>query len=160
MSYIYPPTCLCLRGILASLWRKYPRRRKTVHVVFKYLSRSLQGVKAGRFTPSPFPADPWMFYLKTTRPLFSSSVFTPCSNYTVCVCVWGGGVMRVQYIHKVHIYVEYHSVLVFHLGLGTLPPPSLARECAPPPGTKGGRAHSPAGEGLGSPNSDYWKKKA
>jgi hypothetical protein len=29
------------------------------------------------------------------------------------------------------------------------PTPSLASECAPPPGTKGGGAHSPAGEGLG-----------
>ncbi len=29
------------------------------------------------------------------------------------------------------------------------PTPSLASECAPPPVTKGGRAHSPAGEGLG-----------
>ncbi len=29
------------------------------------------------------------------------------------------------------------------------PNPSLASECAPPPGTKGEGAHSPAGEGLG-----------
>ncbi len=29
------------------------------------------------------------------------------------------------------------------------PNPSLAIECAPPPGTKGEGAHSPAGEGLG-----------
>jgi hypothetical protein len=29
------------------------------------------------------------------------------------------------------------------------PTPSLASECAPPPGTKGEGAHSPAGEGLG-----------
>ncbi len=38
--------------------------------------------------------------------------------------------------------------------------PSLASECAPPPGTKGDGAHSPAGEGLGpgSPNSDDWRK--
>jgi hypothetical protein len=28
------------------------------------------------------------------------------------------------------------------------PTPSLASECAPPPGTKGWGAHSPAGEGL------------
>jgi hypothetical protein len=28
------------------------------------------------------------------------------------------------------------------------PTPSHAKECAPPPGTKGGEAHSAAGEGL------------
>jgi hypothetical protein len=35
------------------------------------------------------------------------------------------------------------------------PTPSLASECAPPPGTKGRGAHSPAG--WGSPNSDDWR---
>jgi hypothetical protein len=51
--------------------------------------------------------------------------------------------------HKVHIYKEYHSVCPL-VGIGTLPPtPSLASECAPPPGTKGGGAHTRAGEGLG-----------
>ncbi len=34
------------------------------------------------------------------------------------------------------------------------PNPSLASECAPPPGTKGEGAHSPEGEGFGGPNSD------
>jgi hypothetical protein len=29
------------------------------------------------------------------------------------------------------------------------PTPSLASECAPTPGAKGGGAHSPSGEGLG-----------
>jgi hypothetical protein len=39
------------------------------------------------------------------------------------------------------------------------PPPSLASECAPlPPSKGGGGAHSPAGEGWGSPNSDDWRK--
>ncbi len=40
------------------------------------------------------------------------------------------------------------------------PTPSLTSECAPPPGTRGGGgvAYSPAGEGLGSPNSDDWRK--
>jgi hypothetical protein len=38
------------------------------------------------------------------------------------------------------------------------PTPSLASESAPPPGTKGWGAHSPAGKGLGSPNSDDWRK--
>ncbi len=34
--------------------KKVSEEEKTIHVVFKYLSRSLQGVDAGRFTPSPF----------------------------------------------------------------------------------------------------------
>jgi hypothetical protein len=38
------------------------------------------------------------------------------------------------------------------------PTSSLASECAPPPGTKGGGAYSHAGEGLGSHNSDDWRK--
>ncbi len=42
--------------------------------------------------------------------------------------------------------------------LGLSHPPSLASECAPSPQAKGGRAHSPAGEGWGSPNSDDWRK--
>jgi hypothetical protein len=59
--------------------------------------------------------------------------------------------------HKVHIYTEYHSVCPL-VGIRTLPSPSLASECAPPPQPKGGRAHSPAGKGWGSPNSDDWRK--
>jgi hypothetical protein len=50
--------------------------------------------------------------------------------------------------HKVNIYKEYHSVCPL-VGTGTLPSPSFASECVPPPGTKGGGAHSPAGKGLG-----------
>jgi hypothetical protein len=38
------------------------------------------------------------------------------------------------------------------------PTPSLASECAPPPGTKGG-AHSPAGEGLGESQFRRLEKK-
>jgi hypothetical protein len=34
--------------------------------------------------------------------------------------------------------------------------PPVASECAPPP-RNGGRAHSPAGEGLGESNSDDWR---
>jgi hypothetical protein len=49
-------------------------------------------------------------------------------------------------------YIEYHSVSPL-VGIGTLPPPSLASECGPSPGNGGG-AHSLAGEGLGGPNSD------
>jgi hypothetical protein len=43
------------------------------------------------------------------------------------------------------------------VGIGTLPTP-LSPVCSPPPGS-GGRAHSPAGEGLEvSPNFDDWRK--
>jgi hypothetical protein len=39
------------------------------------------------------------------------------------------------------------------------PNPSLARPASVPlPPEPGGGARSPAGEGLGSPNSDDWKK--
>ncbi len=54
-------------------WSKYPRWRKTVHVVFKYLSRSLLsklvgagGVVPPLLTPPYFPAEQWIFHLKTT----------------------------------------------------------------------------------------------
>ena len=39
------------------------------------------------------------------------------------------------------------------------PTPFLASECAPPPGTKGGEAHSPAGEGLGKSQFPRLEKK-
>jgi hypothetical protein len=39
------------------------------------------------------------------------------------------------------------------------PTPSLASECAPTPGTKGGGAHSPAGEGLGETQFRRLEKK-
>jgi hypothetical protein len=56
--------------------------------------------------------------------------------------------------HKVHIYLEYQvSVLSSELGH---PTPSPASEYVPP-GTKE-RTHSPAGDGVGGPNSDDWKK--
>ena len=57
----------------------------------------------------------------------------------------------------VRIYKEHHSVCPL-VGIGTLPTPlSPASEPLPPePG--GGGAHSPAGEGLGSPKSDDWRK--
>jgi hypothetical protein len=38
------------------------------------------------------------------------------------------------------------------------PTPSLASECAPIPGTKRWGAHSPVQVGVGSPNSDDWRK--
>ncbi len=62
--------------------------------------------------------------------------------------------------HKVltYIYIEYHSVWPL-VGIGTLPPLSLASECAPPPGTKGGGAQSPAGGGLGESHLRRLEKK-
>jgi hypothetical protein len=39
------------------------------------------------------------------------------------------------------------------------PTPSFASECAPPPGTIGGRAHLPAGEGLGESQFRQLEKK-
>ncbi len=58
--------------------------------------------------------------------------------------------------HKVHIYLEYHSVCPL-VRFGT-PPPSLSRKrvCSAPR-TKGG-THSLTGEGVGGPNSDDWRK--
>ncbi len=45
------------------------------------------------------------------------------------------------------------------LGLPHPPLPQSSVASPPPPGTKGeGEAHSPAGEGVGSPNSDDWRK--
>jgi hypothetical protein len=49
--------------------------------------------------------------------------------------------------HKVHIYIEYHSVCPL-VGIGTLPPP-LSPASVPLPPKQGGGAHSPAGEGVG-----------
>ncbi len=55
---------------------------------------------------------------------------------------------------------EYHSVCPL-VGAGTLPVPlpSLASECAPPPQTKGGGTHSPAGEGVGESQFRRLEKK-
>ncbi len=39
------------------------------------------------------------------------------------------------------------------------PTPSLASECVPPPGTKGGRVHSRASEGLGESQFRRLEKK-
>jgi hypothetical protein len=49
--------------------------------------------------------------------------------------------------HKVHTYKEYHSVCPPRRNWDS-PNPSLASEFAPPPRTKGGGGHSPAGEGV------------
>ncbi len=48
-------------------------------------------------------------------------------------------------------YTEYHSVCPL-VGIGTLPPLSRRRVCPPLNHRMG--AHSPAGEGSGSPNAD------
>ncbi len=60
--------------------------------------------------------------------------------------------------HKVCIYKEYDSVCPL-VGIGTLQSP-LSPESVPlPPERGGGGAHSPGGEGWGSPNSDDLRKR-
>ncbi len=55
-------------------------------------------------------------------------------------------------------YLEYHSVCPL-VEIGTPPPLSRKRVCHPPPEPKGGGGtHAPAGEGMGGPNSDDWRK--
>jgi hypothetical protein len=54
--------------------------------------------------------------------------------------------MRQQ--HKVRIYQKYHMQCMSPRRNWDSPTPSLASECAPPPRTVCGGAHSPAGEGL------------
>ncbi len=63
------------------------------------------------------------------------------------------------YAHKVHTYKEYQQCMSPRRNWDS-PTSSLASECAPPPGSKGGggRPHSRAGEGWGSPNSNDWRK--
>jgi hypothetical protein len=53
-----------------------------------------------------------------------------------------------KFEHKVHVYLEYHSVRPL-VWIGTPPPPiqSPASECVP--WTNGRGTHSPAGEGVG-----------
>jgi hypothetical protein len=67
---------------------------------------------------------------------------------------------RKRFHHKVRIYKEYFSVCPL-IGIRTVQPLSRQRlsECAPPPKSGGEGAQSPAGEGLGSPNSDDCDKK-
>jgi hypothetical protein len=56
-----------------------------------------------------------------------------------------------------YIYTEYHSVCPL-VGIGILPY-SLASECAPSPGTKGGGGHTRLRlRSWGSPNFDDWRK--
>ncbi len=64
--------------------------------------------------------------------------------------------------HKVRIFKEYQSVMYVHSSEWNWasPNPSLASECAPPPGTKGwGGGHTRVRvRGWGSPNSNDWRK--
>ncbi len=57
-----------------------------------------------------------------------------------------------------YIYLQSTTVYDPSLELRDSPTPSLASECAPPPGTGGGGTLSPAREGLGESNSDDWRK--
>ncbi len=60
--------------------------------------------------------------------------------------------------HKVHTYQEYHSVCPL-VGIGTLPPPISPASVPLPPESKGGGAHSRAGEGLGESQVQRLEKK-
>ncbi len=69
----------------------------------------------------------------------------------VCVCVCAaqltiGNSDGKEGSTKVLIFTEYHSVYVPSSELGLSNPPSLASECAPPPGTKGGGGAQTTGE--------------
>jgi hypothetical protein len=60
--------------------------------------------------------------------------------------------------HKVHIYIEYDNVYPL-VGIGTLPTTHTQASVPLPPGTRGGGAHSPAGEGLGESQFRRIEKK-
>ncbi len=58
--------------------------------------------------------------------------------------------------HKVHVYLEYHSVCPL-VGIGTPHPLSCKQVCPHPPGNKGGGVHTPQRvRGWGSPNWNDW----
>jgi hypothetical protein len=68
------------------------------------------------------------------------------------------GSLAEQVRHKVHIYTEYHSVCPL-VAIGLSFPLSGQRVCPSPRYQMGGGGvYSPAGEGLGGPNSDDWRK--
>ncbi len=55
-------------------------------------------------------------------------------------------------------YISFYLIYLCPLsGIGTPPTPLPQASVPPPPEPKGG-AHSPAGRGWGSPNSDDWRK--
>ncbi len=63
-----------------------------------------------------------------------------------------------RYTKYLYMYMEYHSVCP-RVGIGI---PQTPSECVPIPAEPklrgGGKAHSPEGEGVGSPNSNDWRK--
>ncbi len=62
----------------------------------------------------------------------------------------------INFSHRgIILYLEYHSVCPF-VRIGSAHPPP-ASECVPPFNLRGGQ-HSPAGEGMGGPNSDDWRE--
>ena len=62
--------------------------------------------------------------------------------------------------YKVEIYLEYHmQCLSRRPNWDSPPPPPPPASGCVPRGTKGGEAHTHAGEGVGGPtNSDDWRK--
>jgi hypothetical protein len=79
-------------------------------------------------------------------------------DFTICFSTCEGFSLTVRLYHKVHIYLEYIPQCVSPRWNWDSPTPSAASKCDLPPGTKGGEAHSPAGEVVGSPNSDDLRK--
>ncbi len=85
-------------------------------------------------------------------------------NNTVHICQYMLPVFwLVLYTHyglTKYVYIKSTAVYVPSSELGqSHPNPSLASDCAPPPRTGGGGAHSPAGEGLGESQFRRLEKK-
>ncbi len=66
---------------------------------------------------------------------------------------------RIFYIATKYIYIKSTTVYVPSLELGLSPPPLSIASVQLPPRAIGGRAHSPAGEGLGKSQFRRLKKK-
>jgi hypothetical protein len=67
------------------------------------------------------------------------------------------GFLADTFHHKVHTYIEYHSVCPL-VGIGTLPPPLSPASVPLPPEPKGGGHNRLQVRGWGSPNSDDWRR--
>jgi hypothetical protein len=79
--------------------------------------------------------------------------FTYRSTFLYAASVW---ISTAEITKYVLLHKEYHSVCPL-VGIGTLPTP-LSPASVPLPPEPGGGAHSPTGEGLGSPSFDDWRK--
>jgi hypothetical protein len=81
-------------------------------------------------------------------------------DFTICFSTCKGFSLTVRLYHKVEsTYIPRVHITVYVPSLELrLPHPLCRKQVCPPPGTKGGEAHSPAGEVAGSPNSDDLRK--